>query len=49
MTHPEKQMMVALAISSIFVVFNIITVMMGKADIYYSHIEQLISHLWQQL
>jgi len=49
MTHPEKQMMVALAISSIFVIFNIIAVMTGKADIYYSHIEQLIAHLWQQL
>ena len=45
MTHPEKQMIVALAISSIFVVFNIIAVIMGKADIYYSHIEQLITHL----
>ncbi len=41
--------MIALTISSIFVVFNIIAVMMGKADIYYSHIEQLVTHLWQQL
>ncbi len=49
MIHPEKQMAVALIVSSMFVVFNIIAVMMGKADIYYSHLEQIVSHLIQQL
>ncbi len=45
MTHPEKQMVTALTISSVFVIFNIIAVMMGKADIYYSHIEQFLVNL----
>ncbi len=45
MTHPEKQMITALAISSILVIFNIIAVMTGKADIYYSHIEQFLVNL----
>ncbi len=49
MMHPGKQMAVALIISSTFVAFNIIAVMTGKADIYYSHIEQIVSHLIQQL
>ncbi len=48
MMHPGKQMAVALTISSMFVLFNIIAVMMGKADIYY-HLEQTVSHLIQQL
>ena len=49
MVHPGKQMAVALIISSTFVVSNIIAVMTGKADIYYSHIEQTVSYLIQQL
>ena len=49
MMHPGKQMAVALIISSTFVAFNIIAVMTGKADIYYSHIEQIVPHLIQQL
>ena len=49
MMHPGKQMAVALIISSMFVFFNIIAVMMGKADIYYTHLEQTVSHLIQQL
>jgi len=49
MTNSEKQMMAALTISSILVIFNIIAVMIGKADIYYSHIEQLIGSLMHQL
>jgi len=49
MSHSEKQIMAALTISSILIIFNIIAVMMGKADIYYSHIEQLITNLLHQL
>jgi len=45
MSHPEKQMVVALTVSSIFVIFNIIAVMLGKADIYYSHIEHFLVNL----
>ncbi len=45
MTYPEKQMAAALTISSIFVIFNIIAVMLGKADIYYRHIEHFFVNL----
>ena len=45
MTYPQKQMAITLTVSSIFVIFNIIAVMLGKADIYYSHIEHFFVNL----
>ena len=49
MTHPKKHMAVALTISTMFVIFNIIAVTQGTAENYYSQIEQFIVSLLPQL
>ncbi len=40
MTTPDKPMMIALTISTAFVIFNIVAVLSGSATTYYSQIEQ---------
>ncbi len=42
MTTPDKYMMTALTMSTMFVIFNIVAVLSGSATIYYSQIEQYI-------
>ena len=42
MTAFEKHMTLALAISAVFVILNIIAVTNGSAEVYYSEIEQLL-------
>jgi hypothetical protein len=42
MTTPDKYMMTALTISTMFVIFNIVAVLSGSATTYYSQIEQYI-------
>ena len=42
MTTPDKPMMIALTISTAFVIFNIVAVLSGSATTYYSQIEQYI-------
>ena len=45
MTHPERNMVVVLAISTVFVVFNIVAVTQGTAEVFYSEIEQFVISL----
>ena len=42
MTTPNKHMMIALTISTTFVIINIVAVLSGTATTYYSQIEQYI-------
>ncbi len=41
----EKHMLIALAVSTMFIIFNIIAVIQGTAATYYSQLEQLIIRL----
>lgn len=45
MTFSNKHLMIALSISTMFVIFNIIAVLSGSATTYYSQIEQTIFDL----
>ena len=49
MTHPTKTMAMALTVSTILVIFNIIVVTQGTPDNYFSQIEQFIVTLLSQL
>ena len=49
MTHPTKTMALALTVSTMLIVFNIIAVTQGTAENYYSQIEQFIVSLLPQL
>ena len=42
MITPDKHMMIALTMSTTFVIFNIVAVLSGSATTYYSQIEQYI-------
>ena len=42
MTTPDKYMVTALTMSTLFVIFNIVAVLSGSATTYYSQIEQYI-------
>jgi hypothetical protein len=44
MTNPTKAMTLALSISTMLVLFNIIAVTQGSAEIYYSEIEHFIAN-----
>jgi len=44
MTLLEKHITFALAVSALLVVFNIIAVTNGSAEVYYSEVEQFINH-----
>lgn len=43
MTVPEKHIIVALAVSTTLVLFNIVAVTSGSADTYYSQVENVIN------
>jgi len=45
MTTSEKHMLVALTLSALFIIFNIIAVLSGSATTYYSQIDQFISNI----
>ncbi|MBE9560826.1 MAG: hypothetical protein IMF15_08550 [Proteobacteria bacterium] len=49
MTHPTKTMALALTLSTMFVIFNIVAVTQGTAENYYSQIEHFIATLLPQL
>ena len=49
MTHPTKTMAAALTVSTMLVIFNIIAVTQGAAEVYYSQIEHFIVGLLPQL
>jgi len=42
MTAPEKHLVIALTVSTTLVLFNIIAVTSGSADVYYSEVEQFL-------
>lgn len=42
MTTTEKRMVIALTLSTLFIIFNMIAVISGSAATYYSKIEQII-------
>jgi hypothetical protein len=42
MTHSRKHMAIALTVSTILIIFNIIAVTQGTTDNYYSQIKQFI-------
>lgn len=44
MTNPTKTMTLALGISTMLVIFNIIAVTQGSAENYYSEIEHFIAN-----
>ena len=45
MTNPTKTMTLALGISTMLVIFNIIAVTQGSAENYYSEIEHFIANV----
>ena len=45
MTIPGKHMMIALTISTMLVIVNIVAVLSGSATTYYSQIDQLVFDL----
>ncbi len=45
MTNPTKTMTLALSISTMLVLFNIIAVTQGSAENYYSEIEHFIANV----
>ena len=45
MTTAEKHMVIALALSTLFIIFNIFAVISGSAATYYSQIDQLIFNI----
>jgi hypothetical protein len=45
MMHLKTQMLVALTMSTIFIVLNIIAVTTGTADIFYLQVDQFIKDL----
>ena len=49
MTQPTKTMALALAVSTMFVIFNIVAVTQGTAENYYSQLEHFIADLLPQL
>ena len=49
MTHTTKTMALALTLSTMFVIFNIVAVTQGAAEGYYSQIEHFIATLLPQL
>lgn len=42
MSTSEKHMVIALTLSSLFIIFNIVAVLTGSATIYYSQIHQFL-------
>ena len=42
MTTAEKRMVIALTLSTLFIIFNMIAVISGSAATYYSQLEQII-------
>ncbi len=48
MIHPERNMAMVLAISTVFIVFNIIAVTQGTVEFFYSEIEQFVISLLPQ-
>ena len=45
MNTSEKHMLIALTLSAMFIIFNIIAVLSGSATTYYSQIDQLILNI----
>ena len=45
MTTSEKRMLIALTVSTLFIVFNTIAVLSGSVSTYYSLIDQLIFYV----
>lgn len=46
MIHPEKNIVIALTISTTLVVFNIIAVTQGKAEPFYRQLETMIQNFF---